>query len=88
MARKRERRTGRTEGTRIAASEFKARCLELMDRVRQTRQEITVTKYGRPVAKLVPLSKREGRLFGHLRGTLTRYGDLIRPIEERWEADG
>lgn len=41
---------------RIQASEFKARCLALLDDVARHRSEITVTKYGRPVARLVPVA--------------------------------
>ena len=40
-----------------AAAEFKARCLELMDRVRETRVEDVITKHGKPVAKLVPVGE-------------------------------
>lgn len=39
----------------VAASEFKARCLALLDEVAETRAEYVVTKHGRPVARLVPL---------------------------------
>ena len=39
---------------RVAAAEFKAKCLELMDHVRETGAEYVVTKHGTPVAKLVP----------------------------------
>ena len=41
--------------TEIKASEFKATCLALLDEVAQTRAEYVVTKYGRPVARLVPV---------------------------------
>ena len=40
---------------RVPAAEFKATCLELMDRVRETGAEFIVTKHGTPVAKLVPV---------------------------------
>lgn len=40
---------------RVSASQFKARCLALLDRVAQQRAEYVVTKRGRPVARLVPL---------------------------------
>lgn len=39
----------------ISASEFKARCLALLDQVAETQVEYVVTKHGRPVAKVVPL---------------------------------
>lgn len=80
-----KRRVSRSRA--VPATEFKAHCLELLDRVRQTREEITVTKHGRPVAKLVPLSETRQPLFGCLEGTVRRYGDLLGPIDERWSAD-
>lgn len=73
--------------TRFSATEFKARCLALMDRVRRTREEIVVTKHGRPVAKLVPYGEEAPAVFGHLRGTVGAYGDLVTPIGVAWEAD-
>ncbi|MGQ0845402.1 MAG: type II toxin-antitoxin system Phd/YefM family antitoxin [Sporichthyaceae bacterium] len=41
----------------IAAGEFKARCLALLDEVAQSRTELIVTKHGRPVAKVVPIAR-------------------------------
>ena len=41
----------------IAAGEFKARCLKLMDEVQATGEEVVITKRGKPVAKLVPVKK-------------------------------
>lgn len=41
----------------IKASEFKARCLALLDEVASTRSSIVVTKHGVPVARVVPLSE-------------------------------
>jgi prevent-host-death family protein len=38
----------------IAAAEFKAKCLALLDEVAETKEELVVTKRGKPVAKLVP----------------------------------
>lgn len=40
---------------KIAAGQFKAQCLKLMDKVQQTREEIIITKHGQPVARLVPV---------------------------------
>lgn len=68
----------------IPAGEFKARCLALLDEVRETGQEIVVTKRGKPVAKLVPL---DGAAPASLEGSILWQGDLISPIEVRWEAD-
>ena len=71
----------------IPAAEFKARCLELMDRVAERRQELIITKRGRPVAKLVPIQQQTTPVFGYMRNTVVSYGDLISPIEEDWEAE-
>ena len=39
----------------VGAAEFKARCLQIMDQVNETGAEVTITKHGHPVAKLVPV---------------------------------
>ncbi|MDO8667032.1 MAG: type II toxin-antitoxin system prevent-host-death family antitoxin [Gemmatimonadales bacterium] len=68
----------------IPAGQFKARCLELMDRVRAQGGEIVITKHGEPVAKLVPvetpLQPESG--FGCMKGTITIFGDIIAPVED------
>ena len=76
-------RTART----IKASEFKAKCLKLMDEVAETRQEIVITKNGRPVSKLMPYSERPKTLFGIDRGKLEIIGDVVSPIDVEWEAE-
>jgi prevent-host-death family protein len=72
----------RRRGGRIAAAEFKATCLELMDRVRETGTEYIVTKHGTPVARLVPY-KAPGRsgVFGSMKGTLLKYERPFDPID-------
>ena len=54
----------------ISASEFKARCLELMDEVSATRAELIITKHGAAVARLVPMADNATSAFGFLRGTI------------------
>ena len=39
----------------IMASRFKAECLAILDQVDEMKISVTVTKHGRPVARLVPL---------------------------------
>ena len=85
-------KTGRTAaprpGERIAAAEFKARCLELMDRVRETGVEYVVTKHGRPVARLVPVRERAREpLFGALRGTVLEYERPFDPIDGDYDVN-
>ena len=55
----------------IPAGIFKAKCLRLMDEVQKYRKEITITKFGKPVAKLVPIKeKMPSSGFGCMKGTI------------------
>lgn len=69
----------------IPAGEFKAKCLALLDEVRDSQEEIIVTKRGKPVAKVVPLSRPE---LPDLRHLLTGpLGDIESPIDVVWETE-
>ena len=72
------------ESAEIAAGQFKAICLRLLDEVAETRVPVTITKRGKPVAKLVPIGPA-APLFGILAGTVGDYGDLISPIDDDWD---
>ena len=66
---------------RIAATEFKARCLELMDRVSEKRETYVITKRGKAIAKLVPVEWKPGEpLFGRMRGMAEEVGDIVGPL--------
>ena len=72
----------------LPAAEFKARCLEIMDRVRETRAEYVVTKHGKPVAKLVPYAPPERRpFFGWARGTVLQYDRPFDPIDGEYDVN-
>lgn len=75
--------------TEVPASEVKNAWHEFIDRVSQAREEIVVTRYGKPVMKLSPIdeSKEQPGIFGFLAGTVTIHGDLVAPTGEVWEAD-
>ncbi len=75
-----------TAGRTIAAGEFKARCLKLLDEVAATRETIVITKFGKPVAKLVPMAKGNVDIIGAMRGTVLWEGDIISPIDVEWDA--
>lgn len=67
--------------TKIPATEFKAKCLELMDRVAERRMTYLITKHGKPVAKLVPVERKADEpLFGRLRGMAEETGDIVGPV--------
>jgi prevent-host-death family protein len=75
-------------GQAIAAAEFKARCLELMDRVRETGTEYVVTKHGVPVARLVPyVEQSRGAFFGSMKGTVLKFERPFDPIDGDYEID-
>jgi len=73
-------------GRRLAAAEFKARCLELMDRVRERGEEYVVTKHGHPVARLVPFRETKQKSFlGCMKGTVLKYERPFDPIDGEWD---
>ena len=72
---------------RIAAGEFKAKCLRLLDEVQQSRQEIVVTKRGRPVARILPAEEPKESIIGRMKGTGVILGDIISPIDVKWSVD-
>lgn len=72
----------------VSASDLKNAWHEHLERVRRGREEIVVTHYGRPIAKLVPYEGEEAPdLFGWLSGTVTVHGDIVAPTGEDWDAD-
>ena len=74
------------DGNRVAAAEFKARCLELMDRVRETGIEYVVTKHGEPVAKLGPYTTSERpSFFGSMKGTLLKYERPLDALDDDYD---
>lgn len=76
----------RTKHLEISASQFKARCLALLDDVAASGVPLVVTKRGRPVAKLVPLEEEAPpSLLGSVRYESEE--DLLAPVDERWDAD-
>jgi len=46
---------------KIPAGEFKAKCLKIMDQVKNYHEEIIITKHGKPVAKLVPVEEKKAK---------------------------
>ncbi len=71
----------------IAAGEFKAKCLRLIDEVSQHREEIIITKRGVPLAKLVPTDNETPSLFGCMKLTGHIRGDIVAPIDVNWDAE-
>lgn len=72
----------------VKASEFKAKCLSVMDEVRERGIQVVITKRGKPVAKLVPVKQRAHSPIGFMRGTVIAQEDLVFPDHEAWALDG
>lgn len=72
----------------VSATDFKAKCLSLMDEVDQTGGSVTITKRGRPVAILQSVRKRTHKsLAGHLAGKVKIVGDIVNvSFADDWES--
>ena len=65
----------------VSISEFKAKCLGLIDQVDKTRQPLRITRHGRPIAELVPAGPdRKRKFLGDMVGTAKIVGDIVSPI--------
>ena len=64
----------------MAAAEFKAKCLSLLDRVHHRGESITITKRGRVVARLVPAAPVQGRPLGTEKGRVFIADDFDAPL--------
>jgi len=70
----------------IAAAEFKAQCLTLMDDVQATKCPLVITKRGKAVVKLVPIEARKDDFIGRLKGIFEVVGNLEDDGPEPWES--
>lgn len=77
----------RLQEPEIPAAEFKAKCLSLMEDVCAHRHSYTVTKRGKPVARLVPIDAEAPAFVGSLRGLVLRTTGLTEPTGETWDAE-
>jgi len=72
----------------VPAAEFKATCLELMDKVKATGAEYIITKHGKPVAKLVPCgSSRKHPFVGSMKGSVLKYERPFDPIDGEYDIE-
>jgi prevent-host-death family protein len=73
----------------ISISEFKAKCLAILERVRKTRKPVRVTRFGKPVAEIMAPSpiKHRGEWLGRMKGTAKIVGDIVAPATDSsdWE---
>jgi len=73
----------------VSISEFKAKCLALLEQVRRTKQPLRVVRHGKPVAEIVPPTENVDRMewIGSMQGSAVILGDIISPAtdEDDWE---
>lgn len=73
----------------IPISEFKAKCLAMLEQVRVTRKPIRITRHGKPVAEVVPSTPVVDRAkwLASLKGTVTIHSDIVAPAfdKDEWE---
>ena len=73
----------------VAISKFKAECLGIMEDVRRTGSPVRVTRFGKPVADVVPpVAEATGNWLGCMSGSMEVVGDISRPIGafKKWKA--
>lgn len=72
----------------INASEFKAKCLAILDEVAETGETVVVLKRGRAVARLVPPARAgEGPPQARLRDTVVFHDDVVAATGSAWDAE-
>lgn len=66
----------------IAISEFKAKCLAILEQVEKTKQPIRITRHGKPVAEVIPSTPIVDRaaLMGSMRDSIKILGDIVSPV--------
>ena len=71
----------------VAIPEFKAKCLALLERVRQTKKPLRITRFGKPVAEVVPPSPdtERSKWIGSMKDSMQILGDIVAPVVD--EAD-
>jgi prevent-host-death family protein len=70
----------------IAVSDFKARCLSLLEEVADNHHMLIITKYGKPIAKVSPIENTKPPLLGSWKGVVDVHGDLAHfDTSDEWE---
>lgn len=73
---------------KMAAAQFKAKCLAVMDHVSQSGHPVVITKHGKPVVKVVPAKECEDEIFGALSGIARITGDIENTVPASdWEVE-
>ena len=69
----------------LSVSEFKSKCLAVLQDVNKQKKRVVITKRGKPIAEVIPYDPREKEI--PLKDTVLFMGDIISPVaDEDWEA--
>lgn len=68
------------------ASEFKAKCLKIIDEIAETGETVVVTKRGVPMVKVMPIEERPKSMYGVDKGKIKILGDIVSPMPPEWFA--
>ena len=71
--------------TKIAISQFKSHCLEIIEKLQTDKESIIITKRDREVAQILPINTKKISIFGMLKNKAEI--DILEPIEEKWNAE-
>ena len=71
----------------MTVTQFKAKCLGVIEKVRKEKSRVTITRHGRPAAELIPISSSSpGKLFGRAKKTTVISGEIL-STGESWDAE-
>lgn len=76
-------------GKMVGITEFKAKCIALLDEMERSGEPLTITRRGKPSLMLSAREVRPVRddVFGSLKGTVTIHGDIVGPVDPDWERE-
>jgi prevent-host-death family protein len=73
----------------VAISEFKAKCLALLEEVFKTKKPLRITRFGKPIAEVIPPATVQDRAawIGSMKDSMQILGDIVSPAndESEWE---
>ena len=73
--------------TKIAISQFKSHCLEIIEKLQTDKESIIITKRDKAVAKVLPIDSKKVSLFGMLKNKAEIKANILDPIDEKWDAE-
>ena len=73
--------------TKIAISQFKAHCLEIIEKIQTSGQSVIITKRDKAIATVLPMGTKKVSLFGMLKNKAEIKADILEPIDEKWNAE-